>query len=168
MTTDEAYRQYGRRILQRIWRQNVGPRSAEDLLHDVYVVVLQMRKRQRPFASVLGTLVAITRRLLKNYVRRRAHLARPGYDCDAAELADASSTDDDAEGRELLEAAFRLMRPEDQALIRLLDLEGMSVDEIAGSLGCPVNTMWSRYRRAKARLVEVLMQLDADPPPNAG
>ena len=166
VTTEDAYRRYAQRLLRRIRARNVGPESAKELLHDVYVVVLQVSHRQKPLINTLATLLAITRRVLANYLRRRQHRARPGWEGDAAEMADTTSCpDDDAEdARLLLETAFKRMRPGDVALIRQLKIDEIPAAEIARSLGCPVKTFWTRYNRAKQRLVEQLALIDDEPP----
>ncbi len=164
LTPDEAYRRYGRRILRRIRSRDVGPHSAEELLHDVYVVAIRMSRRQESLAHGLATLMAITRRLLRNYLRRRANRALPGWESDVAETADTAADDDAADARALVQAAFDRMKPADGELIRQVHGEGLPVDGIAQSLGCPVATVWTRLRRAKARLAMLLVQLDRDPP----
>jgi RNA polymerase sigma factor (sigma-70 family) len=162
MTTDEAYRRYGQRILKRIRRRDVGPESARDLLHDVYVVAIARSSTRQPLVSVLGTLLAIMRRVLRNYLRRRRNRARPGWESDAADTAEALSAADARDAHALVEAAFARLPAKDGALLRQIYFEGRTVPAISTSLGCPPDTVWSRYRRAKALLIDALVQLDSD------
>ncbi len=169
LTVEEAYRRYGRQVLRAIRGRNVGPHSAEELLHDVYLLVIQMNRREVPLLHGLATLLAIAKRLLANYRRNRRRRPRPGWEIDAAEMADTLETgnDDAADAHWLVQAALERMDPDDRELIRQVQIEGISPAEIAAALGCSVKTVWTRYGRAKDRLVALLMALDEDPPPDA-
>jgi len=51
------------------------------------------------------------------------------------------------------------MAPKKREVFALFELEGLSGDEIAERLGCPVNTVWTRLHHARAEFVKVARRL---------
>ncbi len=44
----------------------------------------------------------------------------------------------------------------------LFEIEGLSASEVAATLDCKLNTVYSRLRRARAAIVRAMAQYDAD------
>lgn len=61
-----------------------------------------------------------------------------------------------AERRKVLKNAIKKLAPEHQAAIVLRDMQGMSYQDAAKVMDCPVGTMKSRVNRARAALREEL------------
>jgi RNA polymerase sigma-70 factor (ECF subfamily) len=51
-----------------------------------------------------------------------------------------------------LDAALATLRPEEQVALRLCYREGLSHEEAAGLMGCPLGTLKTHILRAKTRL----------------
>lgn len=47
------------------------------------------------------------------------------------------------------------MRPKQREVFALFELEGLSGEEIAGRVGCPVNTVWTRLHHARQDFVRI-------------
>jgi RNA polymerase sigma-70 factor, ECF subfamily len=47
------------------------------------------------------------------------------------------------------------MRPKHREVFALFELEGLSGDEIAARVGCPVNTVWTRLHHARQAFVSI-------------
>ena len=56
------------------------------------------------------------------------------------------------------EQALARLSPEQRAVFVLHETEGMSYQEIAEALGCPVGTVMSRLHRGRARLLDDLRE----------
>ena len=57
--------------------------------------------------------------------------------------------------------ALSTLRPEEQEVLLLVAVEGLSYDEAAIRMGCAIGTIKSRVNRARKRLAEE-MRLNAD------
>jgi RNA polymerase sigma-70 factor, ECF subfamily len=69
---------------------------------------------------------------------------------------------DDGELRDLLDAALRQLSPEHRAVVELTYFYGCAYEEIAGIVGCPVNTVKTRMFHARAKLKKLLPALGRD------
>jgi RNA polymerase sigma factor (sigma-70 family) len=61
--------------------------------------------------------------------------------------------------RQLVAEALGAMRPESAALIRRVDIEGLSNDELALELGCSANAVGHRLERARAQFSKIIHEL---------
>jgi RNA polymerase sigma-70 factor (ECF subfamily) len=52
----------------------------------------------------------------------------------------------------LLDSLLARLAPKKRTALVLFEIEGLSVDEIAQVVGCPVNTVWSRLHHARREL----------------
>jgi RNA polymerase sigma-70 factor (ECF subfamily) len=131
-----------------------GPEEAEDVVHTVFMRVLQRaaafdatRPSARPWLFGFAVRVAKER---KRAVRRWMNaLSTLG-----AERPRSRPTTLDA--RSDLEAALsRLSRPKRTTLL-LAEVEGFSCQEIAEMTSVPIGTVWTRLHSARAELRELL------------
>jgi RNA polymerase sigma-70 factor (ECF subfamily) len=139
--------------------------DAEDLVQETYTRALGKRSQYTPGTNVRAWLFRILRNLyIDRWRRADSSPVEPSEDDDPA---------DDAAGRELLRGDQELERlrsvvaadieaaldalPVDARTIVLLDLEGLTQEELAEVLGCNVGTVKSRLSRARAKLRERLV-----------
>jgi RNA polymerase sigma-70 factor (ECF subfamily) len=142
-----------------------GP-TAEDLTQECFVRVWRARERYQPTAAFRTWLFTIARRLaLDELKRRQSHptlLATDATEEDGSTAAveavatgEAANPQEVVVARELaraLEQALRTLPEELREAAVLRDVEGMSYEEIAGVLGCPMGTIKSRLNAARKRL----------------
>ena len=172
-----AFGELVRRHQDRLWAvalRTLGDREeAADALQEALVSAFRRAGSYRGEAAVTTWLHRIVVNACLDRVRRRQ--ARPWEplpeDQDrVAELA-GDPVDDPAgrlEQRTAVLAALRQLSPEQRAAIVLVDMEGYSVDEAAGVLGCAPGTVKSRCARGRARLLPLLAPLRDDGAPAAG
>ena len=60
----------------------------------------------------------------------------------------------------LVRAAMNDLTPDARAALLMIDLEGLSYEQAAAVMGCPLNTLRSRIVRARAALKERLLALE--------
>jgi RNA polymerase sigma-70 factor, ECF subfamily len=151
----------------------VGDRpAAEDLTQECFLRVWRARERYQPTAAFRTWLFTIARRLaLDELKRRETHpvvLATVAADDeDSTGMVESYARIDEANpqeiviARELARVLVRALRdlPEEfrEAAI-LRDVEGLSYDEIAEVLGCPLGTVKSRLNSARKRLQAVALE----------
>ena len=58
--------------------------------------------------------------------------------------------------RDAYERALARLSPEQRSVFVLHEAQGLSYQEVADALGCPLGTVMSRLHRARARLLEDL------------
>lgn len=147
----------------RLWavalRTTGDPEEAADALQDALISAFRRAEQFRGEAAVTTWLHRIVvNAALDRLRRRRIRQADPLPDDDSGALESFTSSEaiDQLELRmEIVRALAQL--PEDQrAAVLLVDVEGLSVEEAARALGCPVGTIKSRCSRGRSRLAKLL------------
>ena len=64
------------------------------------------------------------------------------------------------ESSKLVRRAMRALTPDARATLLMIDLEGLSYEQAAEVMGCPLNTLRSRIVRARAALKERLLAME--------
>jgi RNA polymerase sigma-70 factor, ECF subfamily len=148
-----------------------GP-AAEDLTQECFLRVWRARERYQPTAAFRTWLFTIARRLALDELKRRAiHPtvlpAQTADDEDPARIVEFFADGEMANPQEIV-MSRELSRVLDRALCDLpvefreaavlRDVEGMSYEEIAAVLGCPLGTVKSRLNAARKRLQVVALE----------
>jgi RNA polymerase sigma-70 factor, ECF subfamily len=161
---EELYDRYAPQV-ERWARRLAGPRfDAEDLLHDIFLVVLRRRHEFRGDAKISTWLFRITQQVVR-WRRRNDALRRWlwGQNCQpmAEACANVPTPIEELERREKslrLYAALDRLPEKYRTTLVLFALEGLSGEEIAGLLGTDANTVWVRLHRARAKLADMLVE----------
>jgi RNA polymerase sigma factor (sigma-70 family) len=134
-----------------------------DLVQQTFLACMEARNPYDGRSSFKGYLLAIARnQLFRHYERQRRH---PIASADAS-VRDAATSPSGVlarrEDQQLLNAALRRVPLEAQVVLELAFWEGLDGAEIARVLEVPLNTAYSRLRRAKAALRAVLAEMSPD------
>lgn len=133
-----------------------SPGEEDDLVQDTYLRALRSLSTYRGEGSVIGWLSAIARRVCADHVRFRVRQRRllgalaPVGDDQLVE-APGNAT------RELLHS----LDPDRREAFLLTQVAGLSYEEAAVVLDCPIGTIRSRVARARADLVVEVRAADA-------
>ena len=156
---DVAVRELVRRTQPAIWRLcNVlgSPGEEDDLVQDTYLRAFRSLPTYRGEAPITAWLLSIARRVCADHVRHRVRERR-------LVGALAQGTDDEwvaAPGNptmDLLDA----IDPDRREAFVLTQVAGLSYDEAAVVLDCPVGTIRSRVARARADLLTEVCAAEA-------
>jgi RNA polymerase sigma-70 factor (ECF subfamily) len=161
---------YGRHkdALYRFVRRQCGdPEIAFELAHDIWLKLINARRRYRPRAPFTTYLFTVARNRMIDYYRSRARrLPAVGVISDPIDVEDLPSQGDDgpdtlADVRALVDRslAFVQAMPSHQREVVLLYVEGLSMTEIGAITELPPETARSRLRRALTRLRQELDEL---------
>jgi RNA polymerase sigma-70 factor (ECF subfamily) len=135
--------------------------EAEDVVHDVFVVV---HKKLDQFEG--GKLTTWLYRITANVVsdRHRKRRVRRAFESlkvwiggEALESPERAA--ERASATRAVERVLERMHPKKREVFALFELEGLSGDEIAERVGCPVNTVWTRLYHARKQFLEVARRL---------
>jgi RNA polymerase sigma-70 factor (ECF subfamily) len=168
-TWDEVVREHGSRVYRLAYRLTGNAHDAEDLTQDVFVRVFRSLADYTP-GTFEGWLHRITTNLFLDRARRAQKIRFDALPDDPERLAgrEASPEAVYAEARldADVEAALDALPPDFRAAVVLCDIEQLSYEEIARTLGVKLGTVRSRISRGRAMLRQALP--DRAPRPPAG
>lgn len=167
LTWQSIVEQHASRVYRLAYHLTGNQHDAEDLTQDVFVRVFNSLSQYTP-GTFEGWLHRITTNLFLDKMRRKARIRFDFMADDDGAVATSASFDrversgqpEDAfemghMGADIIEALADLP-PEYRAAVVLSDIEGLSYEEIAVTLGIKLGTVRSRLSRARARLRESL------------
>ena len=153
---DEVVRTHSARVYRLAYRLTGDRHDAEDLTQEVFVRVFKSLSSYTP-GTFEGWLHRITTNLFLDSVRRKNKIRFEGLAEDAADrLAGREPTPAQAYFDNHLDAdierALAELAPEFRAAVVLCDIEGLSYEEIAATLGVKLGTVRSRIHRGRSQL----------------
>jgi RNA polymerase sigma-70 factor (ECF subfamily) len=160
----ELYDRYARQV-ERWARRLAGPRfDPEDLVHDIFLVVLRRWHEFRGEAKITTWLFRITTHVVR-WRRRNDAIRRWLWGLRGHELPDTTPSGptpaEEAERREesqRLYAALDRLPEKYRTVLILSALEGATGKEVAALLGIDTNTVCMRLHRARAKLADLLAE----------
>ena len=153
---DEIVRLHSARVYRLAYRLTGNRHDAEDLTQEVFVRVFRSLDTYTP-GTFEGWLHRITTNLFLDRARRKQRIRFDALAEDAAERlqgrepSPAQAYDErhlDADIQKALDG----LAPEYRAAVVLCDIEGLTYEEIAASLGVKLGTVRSRIHRGRAQL----------------
>jgi RNA polymerase sigma-70 factor (ECF subfamily) len=163
-TWEEVVEQHSARVYRLAYRLTGNVHDAEDLTHDVFIRVFRSLHSYQP-GTFEGWLHRITTNVFLDKMRRKQRIrfdalseesaARlPSREAGPEAAYDATHFDDD------VQRALDALPPDFRAAVVLCDIEGLSYEEIAATLGVKLGTVRSRIHRGRAQLREALAHRD--------
>ena len=167
-TWEEIVEQHSARVYRLAYRLTGNVHDAEDLTHDVFIRVFRSLHSYQP-GTFEGWLHRITTNVFLDRMRRKQRIrfdalsdesaARlPTREAGPEQAFDATHFDDD------VQRALDSLPPDFRAAVVLCDIEGLSYEEIATTLGIKLGTVRSRIHRGRALLREALAHRAPDAP----
>jgi RNA polymerase sigma-70 factor (ECF subfamily) len=149
-------REHSTRVYRLAYRLTGNQHDAEDLTQEVFVRVFRSLSNYTP-GTFEGWLHRITTNLFLDQVRRKQRIRFEGLADDAAERLrgrepSPAQVYDDHHLDGDIQSALDALAPEYRAAVVLCDIEGLSYEEIAATLGVKMGTVRSRIHRGRAQL----------------
>ncbi|MFI9821768.1 RNA polymerase sigma factor SigE [Streptomyces sp. NPDC052013] len=159
-TWEEIVSMHSGRVYRLAYRLTGNQHDAEDLTQEVFVRVFRSLSTYTP-GTFEGWLHRITTNLFLDMVRRKQRIRFDALGEDAAErLASKEPTPqqvfNDAHFDADVQQALDTLAPEFRAAVVLCDIEGLSYEEIAATLGVKLGTVRSRIHRGRSQLRKAL------------
>ncbi|PFG33739.1 RNA polymerase sigma factor SigE [Sanguibacter antarcticus] len=145
------------RVYRLAYRLTGNQHDAEDLTQDVFVRVFRSLKGYTP-GTFEGWLHRITTNLFLDQVRRKQRIRMDAMGESDVQYAASGELHDPERGYEHanldhdVQRALDSLVPEYRAAVVLCDIEGLSYEEIAVTLGIKLGTVRSRIHRARSQL----------------
>jgi RNA polymerase sigma-70 factor, ECF subfamily len=131
--------------------------TAEEVTDDTFLAIwdgaARYRGESRPSTWIFGIAY---RRALKALEYRSARLPLAANHCQAQDIEDASDDAAQAETADWVESGLRALSAEHRAVLELAYYVGLSCEEMAVAVDCPVGTIKSRLFHARERMREQL------------
>jgi RNA polymerase sigma-70 factor, ECF subfamily len=155
-TWDEVVRTHSARVYRLAYRLTGNPYDAEDLTQDVFVRVFRSLSSYTP-GTFEGWLHRITTNLFLDQVRRKQRirfdaLGEDSGDRLAGREPGPAQVYDDQHFDPDIQRALDELTPDFRAAVVLCDIEGLSYEEIAATLGIKLGTVRSRIHRGRSQL----------------
>ena len=156
---DEVVRTHSGRVYRLAYRLTGNRADAEDLTQEVFVRVFRALDNYRP-GTFEGWLHRITTNLFLDGARRRARIRFEALPEDAERVPgherspEQAFSDDNLDGD--VQHALDELPPDFRAAVVLCDIEGLSYEEIAATLGIKLGTVRSRIHRGRTLLRQAL------------
>lgn len=165
LSVTQVHERHGEFVWRTLHRMGVRPPHVEDVYQEVFIVV---HRRLRTFTgqcAITTWLYEVCFRVTAGY-RRKAHFRREELVSDWSELEPETVSSASPE-RQLvaarqakqLERILDDMPVEYRVVFVMFELEGMSSEQIAESVGAPLGTVYSRLYRARKRFARALARL---------
>jgi RNA polymerase sigma-70 factor (ECF subfamily) len=151
-----VYREHGAEVsrwVKRLW----GPRDAEDVLHEVFLVVQRRLREFRGEASLKTWLYAITVRVVSSRRRqerlRRLLLLRatPELQHERSPVPSPLGNAQREQAASMVYAVLDRLSERDRTLLISFELEGLPASQLSAALGMSEENVWVSLHRARAR-----------------
>jgi RNA polymerase sigma-70 factor (ECF subfamily) len=146
------YREHARFVWRVARGLGVPPHRVEDAVQDVFVVVHRKLAGRDARTPLRAWLFEIVRRVAHDHRRafRRKENTEPLSEALGASSAPGPAQQaETSEDLRLVESILADMDEDRRAVFVLAEIEQMTAPEIAETLGCNLNTVYSRLRRAR-------------------
>jgi len=163
---------YERRVLRLISRLVRDPAEAEDVAQEAFMKAYRALPQFRGDSAFYTWLYRIAVNTAKNYLSAQGRRPRTisefqggedGESFDVSDVVEDNNTPDAVlHSRQVADTVNKAIEslPEDlRTAITLREIEGLSYDEIAAAMDCPIGTVRSRIFRAREAIAEQLRPL---------
>ncbi|MEM6294551.1 MAG: RNA polymerase sigma factor [Myxococcota bacterium] len=160
LTLRGVYEAHWRYVYKCVRKMGVPEARIEDVVQDVFVVVGRQLGGFEARSSIRTWLYGIAFRVAQDDHRRRAREARPA-DSEAEPPTRPDVYAERVQAAQLLHTLLAELVEEQRVAFVMAELDGRSPKEIADATGVPVNTVYSRLRRAREHLERATERLRA-------
>ncbi|KAG0162925.1 hypothetical protein DFQ30_001010 [Apophysomyces sp. BC1015] len=162
---------YHRKIIRLISRLVRDPAEVEDVAQDAFIKAYRALPQFRGESAFYTWLYRIAVNTAKNYLATQGRRAPTSTEADAEEAETFSDADQlkdintpesvlmSKQIAQTVNAAMVLLPEELRTAITLREIEGLSYEEIAEMMGCPIGTVRSRIFRAREAIATKLRPL---------
>jgi RNA polymerase sigma-70 factor (ECF subfamily) len=165
-TLESVYREHAQAVAR--WAARLGGPlvDAEDVVHEVFLVVHDQLAGFRGEAKLSTWLYRITENVVRHRRRRerfRRWLGGSSEEVGGRVASSRPTPVEDLERREAESLVYRALdklNDKQRTLMILFEIEGCSGEDIAELTGMKVNAVWVALHRARARFLEALEQID--------
>ncbi len=157
---EQVYRAYSRFVYNVALRMCRNSETAQDVTQEVFITIYDKFDRFRFESSFKTWIYRITVNTSINFLKKGSKMRDKSVAFDdqfdygqKADAADESLRREEHEA--LIDRLLGHLNAEQRACMVLRCIEGLSYDEIAASLKIPINTVRSRLKRGREKLLQI-------------
>lgn len=153
----ELYTQYGQRLYAFALRLTNDPATAEDVTQNTLVIVWQKAKTFRGDGRLIAWLLGIVHHTAMKAIRNTSRYLDEITEESISEKQ--PSVEEQVQGQEMkrwVNQGLQSLSSEHRAVLELVFYQGLSLQEVADVLKCPLGTVKSRLSYARKHLGGVL------------
>jgi RNA polymerase sigma-70 factor (ECF subfamily) len=161
---DRAVREFVRATQPAVWRLCTALGSTgevDDLVQETYLRAFRSLPSYRGDAPVQAWLLSIGRHVCADHVRKRTRQRRLVDRITRVQAVEQGLPEITTGAGEALDQFVHALSPERQEAFVLTQIVGLSYEEAADVVGCPIGTIRSRVARARADLLDALREAEA-------
>lgn len=165
LSVTQVHERHGEFVWRTLYRMGVRPPHVEDVYQEVFLVVHRRLASFNGQCALTTWLYEICFRVAAGY-RRKAYFRREELVGDWSAMDVVSSPAPSPEGdlvtarrAKQLERILDTLPLEYRVVFVMFEIEGMTTDDIAESLGAPIGTVYSRLYRARKRFARAVSRL---------
>lgn len=151
----EFYSLYHARLFKFVYRLSRSHSIADELVNDVMLTVWNKAATFRRESRVSTWVFGIAYRQTLQRLSRKQFVIAPGMDVDKV----ASDLRDENEQRDWIEQALQSLPAAQKLAVVLVFYVGLSYEEVAEIVDCPVNTVKTRMFHARRKLRDELERI---------
>ncbi len=159
---EQVVREHSARVYRLAYRLSGNAQDAEDLTQETFVRVFRSLADYTP-GTFEGWLHRITTNLFLDLVRRRQRIRFDALPEDTERLPGRAPSPEqvyaDTHLDPQIQAALDELPPDFRVAVVLCDIEGLTYEEIAATLGIKLGTVRSRIHRGRVQLRDALAHL---------
>ncbi len=142
-------------------RRLTDGRDVEDLLQEVFVVALGRRRELERAQSARAWLLGVAVKVAAGHRRKARFRGWLGLDRapEPASQVTPERTAEQHEAERWVHQGLLALSPRKREVFVLFELEGLTGQEIAAAVGCPVKTVWTRLFHARRDFAAALREL---------
>lgn len=137
--------------------------DALEVAQEVFMIIHDKLKTFRFESSFKTWTYRITANYAINYAKKNARAKTVPFEDafgEGAVLSDVQAKMDQEHTSKLVESLLAELNPEQRACVVLRDIQGLSYEEIAQALNININTVRSRLKRSRERLLSLRKKVD--------
>lgn len=161
----KVYQRHVDYLISSARRLGVPTRDVEDVLHEVFLVIMKRWDDFDPTRPLKPWLFGITFRVASSHRRRHLREVPDPVADDSCETEDLAVRPDDAvaarQDRALLLRALAAIPMDRRAVLVMHEVDEIGMRDIAHHLSIPLFTAYSRLRKARKELDAALVRLHA-------
>jgi RNA polymerase sigma-70 factor (ECF subfamily) len=137
--------------------------DALEVAQEVFMIIHQKLKTFRFESSFKTWVYRITANYAINFAKKNSRAKTVPYEDsfgEGAVLSEAQTRMDQEHQSQLVEKLLAELNPDQRACVVLRDIQGLSYEEIAQALNININTVRSRLKRSREKLLSLRRQVD--------
>jgi RNA polymerase sigma-70 factor (ECF subfamily) len=164
---EEIYRAYSGFVCNVAFRMVQDTQKAEEITQEVFVTVFRKLNTFQHKSTLKTWLYRITVNMSINYIKKIQKDTFRMVEYDETMVPDKAESEiqikDNKEYHEgIIRKLLALLNPDQRACVVLRNIEGMSYAEVARSLNININTVRSRLKRAREKLLSLRSEVIHD------